>query len=73
VTSDLKKSVRSLLRNLRRGSTAKRNARQLQRGFEIVDRLEGAGFALWGLQPSFMDQRGRDLQCDATFFRERPQ
>jgi FkbM family methyltransferase len=40
---------------------------------EMVDRLEGAGFALWGLQPSFMDQRGRNLQCDAIFFREHQQ
>ena len=38
---------------------------------DLVDRLEGSGFALWGLQPSFMDQRGRNLQSDAIFFRER--
>lgn len=37
---------------------------------DMVDRLEGAGFTLWGLQPSFMDVRGRNLQCDAIFFRE---
>jgi FkbM family methyltransferase len=37
---------------------------------EMVDRLEGAGFTLWGLQPSFMDRRGRNLQSDAIFFRE---
>ncbi|HEX7238207.1 MAG TPA: FkbM family methyltransferase [Gammaproteobacteria bacterium] len=37
---------------------------------EMIDRLEAAGFSLWGLQPSFMDQRGRNLQCDAIFFRE---
>ena len=38
---------------------------------DLVDRLEGSGFTLWGLQPSFMDQRGRNLQSDAIFFRER--
>jgi FkbM family methyltransferase len=38
---------------------------------DMVDRLEGAGFTLWGLQPSFMDARGRNLQCDAIFFRDR--
>ena len=37
---------------------------------EMIDRLEAAGFILWGLQPGFMDQRGRNLQCDAIFFRE---
>jgi len=37
---------------------------------DMVDRLEGAGFTLWGLQPSFMDARGRNLQSDAIFFRE---
>lgn len=38
---------------------------------DMVDRLEGDGFVLWGLQPSFMDQHGRNLQTDAIFFRER--
>ncbi|HET7608501.1 MAG TPA: FkbM family methyltransferase [Gammaproteobacteria bacterium] len=38
---------------------------------EVVDRLEESGFTLWGVQPSFMDQRGRNLQADAIFFRER--
>jgi FkbM family methyltransferase len=37
---------------------------------EMIDRLEGDGFVLWGLQPSFMDQHGRNLQTDAIFFRE---
>ena len=37
---------------------------------ETIDRLEGAGFTLWGLQPGFMDQHGRNLQSDAIFFRE---
>jgi len=37
---------------------------------EMIERLEAAGFILWGLQPGFMDQRGRNLQCDAIFFRE---
>jgi FkbM family methyltransferase len=37
---------------------------------DLVDRLEGAGFTLWGLQPSFMDRRGRNLQCDGIFFRD---
>ena len=36
---------------------------------EMIDRLEGMGFTLWGLQPSFMDQHGRNLQTDAIFFR----
>jgi len=38
---------------------------------EMVDRLESAGFTLWGLQPGFMDQHGRNLQVDAIFFRVR--
>jgi FkbM family methyltransferase len=37
---------------------------------DIVDCLEDAGFSLWGLQPGFMDQDGRNLQSDALFFRE---
>ena len=37
---------------------------------EMIDRLEAAGFTLWGLQPGFMDRRGRNLQSDAIFFRE---
>jgi FkbM family methyltransferase len=37
---------------------------------EMIDRLEGIGFTLWGLQPGFMDQHGRNLQTDAIFFRE---
>jgi FkbM family methyltransferase len=37
---------------------------------ETVDRLEGAGFTLWGFQPGFMDENGRNLQTDALFFRE---
>lgn len=36
---------------------------------EMVDRLEGDDFVLWGLQPGFMDQHGRNLQTDAIFFR----
>ena len=32
--SDFKRNVRALFKNLRRGSTAKRNARQLLRGFD---------------------------------------
>jgi FkbM family methyltransferase len=36
---------------------------------EMIDDLEAAGFTLWGLQPSFMDSRGRNLQVDAIFFR----
>lgn len=36
---------------------------------EMVDYIEKAGFTLWGLQPSFMDQHGRNLQMDAIFFR----
>ena len=38
---------------------------------EMIDRLEGAGFTLWGLQPGFMDRHGRNLQVDAIFFRVR--
>jgi len=38
---------------------------------DMVDRLEGSGFTLWGLQPGFMDRRGRNLQSDAIFFRDR--
>lgn len=38
---------------------------------ELIDRLEADGFVLWGLQPGFMDQHGRNLQTDAIFFRER--
>jgi hypothetical protein len=38
---------------------------------DMVDRLEGYGFTLWGLQPGFMDRSGRNLQTDAIFFRER--
>ena len=37
---------------------------------DMIDRLEAAGFTLWGLQPGFMDRRGRNLQSDAIFFRE---
>jgi FkbM family methyltransferase len=36
---------------------------------ETIDRLEKEGFTLWGLQPGFMDQHGRNLQTDAIFFR----
>ena len=37
---------------------------------DIVDRLELEGFALWGIQPGFVDPRdGRTLQVDAVFFR----
>ncbi len=36
---------------------------------ETIDRLESDGFTLWGLQPGFMDQHGRNLQTDAIFFR----
>jgi FkbM family methyltransferase len=36
---------------------------------EMIDHLEAAGFTLWGLQPAFMDARGRNLQVDAIFFR----
>jgi FkbM family methyltransferase len=36
---------------------------------EMIDYLESAGFTLWGLQPGFMDQHGRNLQVDAIFFR----
>jgi FkbM family methyltransferase len=36
---------------------------------EMIDHLEAAGFTLWGLQPAFMDSRGRNLQVDAIFFR----
>ena len=37
---------------------------------DIVDRLQLEGFALWGIQPGFMDPRdGRTLQVDAVFFR----
>jgi FkbM family methyltransferase len=38
---------------------------------EMIDRFEGAGFTLWGLQPAFMDRHGRNLQVDAIFFRVR--
>lgn len=38
---------------------------------EMIDRLESAGFTLWGLQPAFMDRYGRNLQVDAIFFRVR--
>jgi len=38
---------------------------------EMIDRLEGAGFTLWCLQPAFMDRDGRNLQVDAIFFRAR--
>jgi len=37
---------------------------------DMVDRLAAAGFTLWAFQPGFMDRRGRNLQCDAIFFRE---
>jgi FkbM family methyltransferase len=37
---------------------------------EIVDRLEGEGFALWAVQRGFTDLRdGRSLQIDAVFLR----
>ncbi|MEO8464220.1 MAG: FkbM family methyltransferase [Gammaproteobacteria bacterium] len=38
---------------------------------ETIDRLEAAGFTLWGLQPGFTDKYGRNLQVDAIFFRVR--
>lgn len=37
---------------------------------ELIRRLEREGFALWSIQPGFMDPRdGRTLQVDAIFFR----
>ena len=37
---------------------------------DVVDRLELDGFALWAIQPGFVDPRnGRTLQVDAVFFR----
>jgi FkbM family methyltransferase len=37
---------------------------------DLVDRLDREGFALWGIQPGFVDPRdGRTLQIDAVFFR----
>jgi len=37
---------------------------------DLVKQVAGAGFALWGLAPVFVDpQSGRLLQVDATFFR----
>jgi FkbM family methyltransferase len=36
---------------------------------ETIDRLESAGFTVWGFQPHFMDRTGRNLQVDAIFFR----
>ena len=37
---------------------------------DLVDRLEAAGFRLWGLVPEFIDPAtGRMLQCDGIFFR----
>ena len=36
----------------------------------LVDRLEAAGFGLWGIVPEFIDPKtGRMLQCDGIFFR----
>lgn len=36
----------------------------------MLQRLEGAGFTLWAVQPGFTDPRdGRTLQLDAIFFR----
>jgi FkbM family methyltransferase len=38
---------------------------------EIIDRLEAEGFALWTLQPAFVDpENGQTLQVDAIFFRK---
>jgi FkbM family methyltransferase len=36
---------------------------------DMIDRLESAGFTVWGFQPHFMDRTGRNLQVDAIFFR----
>jgi FkbM family methyltransferase len=37
---------------------------------DLVDRLEVAGFGLWGMVPEFIDPKtGRMLQCDGIFFR----
>lgn len=37
---------------------------------DIIDRLEFEGFAIWGIQPGFVDTRnGKMLQVDAVFFR----
>ena len=37
---------------------------------ESIERLEAAGFALWALEPVFVDSaNGRTLQMDALFFR----
>ena len=37
---------------------------------DMIQRLEREGFALWSIQPGFMDPRdGRTLQVDAVFFR----
>ena len=37
---------------------------------DLIQRLEGEGFALWSIQPGFIDPRdGRTLQLDAIFFR----
>lgn len=37
---------------------------------ELIDRLEGEGFALWAFRPGFIDQRqGRTLQVDGVFYR----
>lgn len=37
---------------------------------EMVDRLQGSGFALWALQPGFTDnQTGQMLQADGIFFK----
>ena len=36
---------------------------------DMIDCLEGRGFTLWAVQPSFMDPYGRNLQMDAIFFR----
>lgn len=39
---------------------------------EVIDQLEASGFTVWGLQPGFMDQHGRNLQVDVIFFRVTP-
>lgn len=37
---------------------------------EVIDRLETAGFTLWGFKPVFSDQAtGRTLQVDGVFYR----
>lgn len=37
---------------------------------EVIDRLEAAGFTLWGFKPGFTDQAsGQSLQVDGVFYR----